>query len=147
TCIFPPYGRAVTGAAATPYDVAVAGRSRRGAAGSPRVKGVIGSGDGCGPRGADGPGGADGRRCADGPGGADRVPAPGADGALDADGARARDAVRLGPAAADRCRRRIHLDHDPDVDRSRRRPPEPGLALRRETLAAHRAAIRARLAE
>lgn len=50
-------------------------------------------------------------------------------------------APRLGPAAAGRCRRRIHLDHDPDADRTRRRPPEPGVQLRLDTLAAHRRSV------
>jgi predicted RecB family nuclease len=44
-------------------------------------------------------------------------------------------------AAAGRCRRRVHLDHDPDADRGRQRPPDAGLQLRFDTLAAHRAAV------
>jgi predicted RecB family nuclease len=54
--------------------------------------------------------------------------------------------LRLGMAAAGRCRRRVHLDHDPDADRSRQRTPDAGLQLRLDTLAGHRAAVRDRLA-
>lgn len=54
--------------------------------------------------------------------------------------------VRLGPADAGRCRRRVHLDHDPTADRSRRRAPDPGLQLRYDTLADHREAVHAALA-
>ena len=54
--------------------------------------------------------------------------------------------MRLGPVAAGRCRRRIHLDHDPDADRTRQRAPDPGLDLRRRNLAGHRSAIHDRLA-
>jgi predicted RecB family nuclease len=55
-------------------------------------------------------------------------------------------AVRLGPADAGRCRRRIHLDFDPTADRTVRRDPDPGFALRRSDLADHREITRARLA-
>jgi hypothetical protein len=54
--------------------------------------------------------------------------------------------VRLGVAAAGRCRRRIHLDHDPAADRSRRAAPDPGATLRGDQLAAHRRAVRLVLA-
>jgi predicted RecB family nuclease len=55
-------------------------------------------------------------------------------------------AVRLGPADAGRCRRRVHLDFDPTADRSARRDPDPGFALRRSDLAEHREICRERLA-
>jgi len=54
--------------------------------------------------------------------------------------------LRLGAADAGRCRRRIHLEHDPAADRSLRRPPEPGLQLRLADLAAHREVVHDRLA-
>jgi predicted RecB family nuclease len=54
--------------------------------------------------------------------------------------------VRLGIAAAARCRRRVHLDHDPTADRSRQRPPDAGLQLRLDTLAQHRRAVHDQLA-
>lgn len=53
--------------------------------------------------------------------------------------------VRLGLADAGRCRRRVHLDHDPGADRSAMRAPDPGLQLRRDTLALHRADVQAAL--
>lgn len=49
--------------------------------------------------------------------------------------------LRLGPATADRCRRRIHLDHDPDADTSRRRGPDAAWQLRRDRRAEHRRAV------
>ena len=45
---------------------------------------------------------------------------------------------RLGPAAAGRCRRRIHLDADPTADRSRRRPPDDGTRHRWADAQLHR---------
>jgi predicted RecB family nuclease len=54
-------------------------------------------------------------------------------------------AVRLGPADADRCRRRIHLAFDPTADRSVMREPDPGFALRRADLADHREMLHERL--
>lgn len=49
--------------------------------------------------------------------------------------------VSLGAADAGRCRRRVHLDHDPAADRHLRRVPDVGLQLRFDTLAAHRRAV------
>ena len=46
--------------------------------------------------------------------------------------------VRLGPAAAGRCRRRVHLDADPVAARSQRSAPDDGLQLRLADGAAHR---------
>ncbi len=54
--------------------------------------------------------------------------------------------VRLGPPAAGRCRRRVHLDADPTADRSHLKPPDPGLELRLADLAAHREEVAERLA-
>lgn len=45
---------------------------------------------------------------------------------------------RLGPAAAGRCRRRIHLDADPTADRSRRRRPDDGTRHRWADAELHR---------
>lgn len=53
--------------------------------------------------------------------------------------------VRLGAADAYRCRRRVHLDHDPDADRASRRSPDAGLRLRLATNDVHRADIRSAL--
>lgn len=53
--------------------------------------------------------------------------------------------MRLPPIAATRCRRRVHLEHDPGADRSRMRPPDAGLRLRRDTLAGHQRAVLAAL--
>ncbi len=47
-------------------------------------------------------------------------------------------AVRLGPAAAGRCRRRVHLDADPAAPRSLRSAGDDGLRLRLADGAAHR---------
>jgi predicted RecB family nuclease len=47
--------------------------------------------------------------------------------------------VRLGPAAATSCRRRIHLDHDPDAERPEQSTTDPAGALIRAEIAAHRA--------
>lgn len=46
--------------------------------------------------------------------------------------------VRLSPSAASRCRRRIHLDHDPSVDRAAKSDPDTTFELRMTDLAAHR---------
>src|SRR6478752_372065 len=53
--------------------------------------------------------------------------------------------VRLGPAIAGRCRRRVHLDFDPDLDPATRRPPDPGLVQRWTDLAEHRDRVRVEL--
>lgn len=53
--------------------------------------------------------------------------------------------LRLGMAAAARCRRRVHLDHDPGMDRSRQQAPDAGLQLRLDTLLAHKRAVHDRL--
>ena len=53
--------------------------------------------------------------------------------------------VRLGPADAGRCRRRVHLDADPTADRAVQRDPDPGLALRRADLADHSHVVHDRL--
>ncbi|MFC5231528.1 TM0106 family RecB-like putative nuclease [Pseudonocardia zijingensis] len=52
----------------------------------------------------------------------------------------------LDAAATTRCRRRVHLDHDPDAVSSPRAMPDPALEQRRADAAAHRAEIGARLA-
>src|SRR6478609_1481429 len=57
----------------------------------------------------------------------------------------ATSAVRLGPAIAGRCRRRVHLDFDPDLDPATRRPPEPGLLQRWADLDEHRDRVHAEL--
>ena len=46
--------------------------------------------------------------------------------------------LRLGPATAGRCRRRVHLDFDPDADAGVRAPPDPGLQQRLVDLTDHR---------
>ncbi len=46
--------------------------------------------------------------------------------------------LRLGPATAGRCRRRVHLDFDPDAEPGERPPPDPGLQLRLADLSEHR---------
>src|SRR4051794_8420691 len=46
--------------------------------------------------------------------------------------------VRLGPAAAGRCRRRVHLDADPTAARSARSAPDDGVQLRLADGALHR---------
>ena len=55
------------------------------------------------------------------------------------------DTVRLGPAVAGRCRRRVHLDFDPDLDPASRRAPEPGLLQRWADLDEHRDRVHAEL--
>jgi predicted RecB family nuclease len=55
--------------------------------------------------------------------------------------------ARLGVAAAGRCRRRIHLDHDPSADRARRAAPDAGARLRGDQLAEHRRSVHDVLAE
>ena len=55
--------------------------------------------------------------------------------------------VRLGPAAAGRCRRRVHLDADPGAPRGERAAADDGLKLRLSDGASHRSAVLARLAE
>lgn len=52
----------------------------------------------------------------------------------------------LDGAATTRCRRRIHLDHDPEAASSPRAMPDPALEQRRADAAAHRERIGARLA-
>jgi len=49
--------------------------------------------------------------------------------------------VRLGPAAAGRCRRRVHLDADPNADTSHRAAADDGLRLRLADGEAHRIAV------
>lgn len=49
--------------------------------------------------------------------------------------------VRLGPAAAGRCRRRVHLDADPTADRSRRKPLDDGTRLRLDENERHRTQV------
>lgn len=53
--------------------------------------------------------------------------------------------VRLGPAAAGRCRRRVHLDADPLAGRSSRAPADDGLRLRLADGALHRDQVMAAL--
>jgi predicted RecB family nuclease len=55
--------------------------------------------------------------------------------------------LRLGPVTAGRCRRRIHLDHDPAADRAARKPPDPGAQLRLDDLAEHRRRVREQVAQ
>lgn len=57
----------------------------------------------------------------------------------------ARPGSRLGPAAAGRCRRRIHLDADPAADRSRRRRVDDGTRHRWADAELHRREVVARL--
>jgi predicted RecB family nuclease len=45
--------------------------------------------------------------------------------------------IRLGPAAAGRCRRRIHLDHAPDATREGRSIPDAGVRMRFADMRAH----------
>ncbi|SDO52925.1 RecB family nuclease, putative, TM0106 family [Nakamurella panacisegetis] len=54
--------------------------------------------------------------------------------------------VRLGPAAAGRCRRRVHLDADPDAPRAERSAVDDGLKLRLTDGANHRSAVLSRFA-
>ncbi|MEO5832614.1 MAG: TM0106 family RecB-like putative nuclease [Nakamurella sp.] len=54
--------------------------------------------------------------------------------------------VRLGAGSASSCRRRIHLDNDPDADRSELAPPDPAAALIRREIGVHRVATLARVA-
>ena len=49
--------------------------------------------------------------------------------------------IRLGPSAAGRCRRRVHLDADPTADRSRRKPLDDGTRLRWEENDRHLARV------
>jgi RecB family nuclease, putative, TM0106 family len=60
-------------------------------------------------------------------------------------GSRAREVV-LDAAALTRCRRRIHLDHDPSAADSPQAPPDPAAEQRKADAAAHRARIGAELA-
>ena len=46
--------------------------------------------------------------------------------------------VRLGAGSASSCRRRIHLDHDPDADRAAQSAPDPAAALIRREIGVHR---------
>lgn len=48
-----------------------------------------------------------------------------------------RAAVRLGPAAAGRCRRRVHLDHFPQAPRAARSTPDAGVKMRLADAQAH----------
>jgi predicted RecB family nuclease len=52
----------------------------------------------------------------------------------------------LDAAATTRCRRRVHLDHDPEAASAPRAMPDPALEQRRADAAAHREQIGARLA-
>ncbi len=54
--------------------------------------------------------------------------------------------VRLGPAAAQSCRRRIHLDNDPDADRSTQSGTDPASSLIKAEVAGHRDAVLSRIA-
>jgi predicted RecB family nuclease len=54
--------------------------------------------------------------------------------------------VALDAAAISRCRRRVHLDHDPSAAGSPRARPDPALQQRRADAAAHRMRIGERLA-
>lgn len=49
--------------------------------------------------------------------------------------------VVLGESAAGRCRRRVHLDHDPSADRSQRLVPDDGTRHRFTDMDAHRASV------
>jgi len=49
--------------------------------------------------------------------------------------------LRLGPAAAGRCRRRVHLDADPNAPRLLRSPTDDGLRLRLSDGEAHRVEV------
>ncbi|MET3808010.1 putative RecB family nuclease [Nakamurella sp. UYEF19] len=55
--------------------------------------------------------------------------------------------VRLGPAAAGRCRRRVHLDADPSAVRSEQAAVDDGLRLRLADGATHRSQVLAVLGE
>lgn len=57
------------------------------------------------------------------------------------------DGVSLDAAALTRCRRRIHLDHDPDAGAAERALPDPALEQRRTDAAEHRVRIGEQLAE
>lgn len=50
--------------------------------------------------------------------------------------------LRLGPVAAYRCRRRIHLEHDPTVNWDDRIPPDPAMALRQHRNRTHRTQVK-----
>lgn len=54
--------------------------------------------------------------------------------------------VALDASSVTRCRRRVHLDHDPDAVGAPRAEPDPALEQRRADAAAHRAEVGARLA-
>jgi predicted RecB family nuclease len=54
--------------------------------------------------------------------------------------------VVLGAAATTRCRRRVHLDHDPGAVSAARALPDPALAQRRSDAAEHRSRVGALLA-
>lgn len=45
--------------------------------------------------------------------------------------------LRLGPAAAGRCRRRVHLDHAPDAPRAARSRPDAGVQMRLDDMQEH----------
>jgi predicted RecB family nuclease len=53
--------------------------------------------------------------------------------------------IRLGAGSASSCRRRVHLDHDPDADRAARSAPDPAAALIRREVGVHRARISGRV--
>jgi predicted RecB family nuclease len=55
--------------------------------------------------------------------------------------------VLLDAGAVSRCRRRVHLEHDPDMTGTEPAPPDPTAEQRIADAAAHRAAIRVLLAE
>ena len=67
-------------------------------------------------------------------------------GAALADDPRRVRGVALDAAATSRCRRRVHLDHDPSASGSPRARPDPALQQRRADAAAHRIEIGSRLA-
>ncbi|WP_035290173.1 TM0106 family RecB-like putative nuclease [Actinokineospora spheciospongiae] len=54
--------------------------------------------------------------------------------------------VLLESGVVSRCRRRVHLEHDPDLREARRGAPDPTAELRKADAAAHRRAIADRLA-